>query len=65
MPQPRASLSTKVHVACDALGDPLGFILTAANVSDFDQASPSCAVTSDPTSIPSWPKDTTATPSVH
>ena len=40
MPQPRASLSTKVHVACDALGYPLGFILTAANLSDFDQAQP-------------------------
>jgi transposase len=27
-------------LACDALGYPLGFILTEANVSDFDQAKP-------------------------
>jgi len=40
MGRSRSSLSTKVHVACDALGYPLGFILTAANVSDFDQAKP-------------------------
>lgn len=40
MGRSRSSLSTKVHVACDALGNPLGFILTAANVSDFDQAKP-------------------------
>ena len=36
----RAGLSTKIHLACDALGYPLGFILTGANVSDFDQARP-------------------------
>ena len=36
----RASLSTKIHLACDALGYPLGFILTGANVSDFDQCQP-------------------------
>lgn len=36
----RASLSTKIHLACDALGYPLGFILTGANVSDFDQCLP-------------------------
>jgi transposase len=29
-----------IHLACDALGYPLGFILTGANVSDFDQAKP-------------------------
>lgn len=40
MARSRASLSTKVHLACDALGYPLGFILTGANVSDFDQARP-------------------------
>lgn len=40
MGRSKASLSTKVHLACDALGDPLGFILTGANVSDFDQAKP-------------------------
>lgn len=40
MGRSRASLSTKIHLACDALGYPLGFILTAANVSDFDQAKP-------------------------
>ena len=40
MGRSHSSLSTKVHVACDALGYPLGFILTAANVSDFDQAKP-------------------------
>jgi len=32
----RSSLSTKIHMAADALGYPLGFILTGANVSDFD-----------------------------
>jgi len=36
----KASLSTKVHMACDALGYPLSFILTGANTSDFDQAKP-------------------------
>lgn len=40
MGRSRASLSTKIHLACDALGYPLGFILTGANVSDFDQAKP-------------------------
>ena len=40
MGRSRASLSTKIHLACDALGYPLGFILTAANVSDFDQGPP-------------------------
>ena len=40
MGRSKASLSTKVHLACDALGYPLGFILTGANVSDFDQAKP-------------------------
>lgn len=40
MARSRASLSTKIHLACEALGYPLGFILTGANVSDFDQASP-------------------------
>jgi len=36
----RSILSTKIHMAADALGYPLGFILTGANVSDFDQAKP-------------------------
>lgn len=36
----RASLSTKIHLACDSLGCPLGFILTGANVADCDQAKP-------------------------
>lgn len=40
MGRSRSSLSTKIHLACDALGYPLGFILTGANVSDFDQAAP-------------------------
>ena len=40
MGRSRSSLSTKVHLACDALGYPLGMILTGANVSDFDQAKP-------------------------
>ena len=40
MGRSKASLSTKVHLACDALGYPLGFILTGANVSDYDQAKP-------------------------
>jgi transposase len=40
MARSRASLSTKAHFACDALGYPLGFILTGANVPDCDQAKP-------------------------
>lgn len=40
MGRSKASLSTKIHMACDALGYPLGFIITGANVSDFDQARP-------------------------
>lgn len=40
MGRSRSSLSTKIHLACDALGYPLGFILTGANVADFDQAKP-------------------------
>lgn len=40
MGRSRASLSTKIHMACDGLGYPLGFILTGANVSDFDQCKP-------------------------
>ena len=40
MARSRSSLSTKIHMASDALGYPLGFILTGANVSDFDQAKP-------------------------
>jgi transposase len=40
MARSRSSLSTKIHLAGDALGYPLGFILTGANVSDFDQAKP-------------------------
>jgi transposase len=40
MARSRASLSIKAHFACDALGYPLGFILTGANVPDCDQAKP-------------------------
>lgn len=40
MARSRSSPSTKIHLAGDALGYPLGFILTGANVSDFDQAKP-------------------------
>lgn len=40
MARSRSSLSSKIHMACDALGYPLGFIITGANVSDFDQAKP-------------------------
>lgn len=40
MGRSRASLSTKLHLACDALGYPLGFVLTGANVPDIDQAKP-------------------------
>ena len=40
MARSRSSISTKIHRACDALGYPLGFILTGANVTDFDQAKP-------------------------
>ena len=40
MGRSRASLSTKIHLACDALGYPKGFLLTAANVSDYDQCKP-------------------------
>jgi len=40
MGRSKASLSTKIHLASDALGYPLGFILTGANVSDFDQCRP-------------------------
>jgi transposase len=40
MGRSKASLSTKMHVASDALGYPVGFIITGANVSDFDQAKP-------------------------
>lgn len=40
MARSRSSLSTKIHLACDALGYPLGFIITGANVSNFDQAKP-------------------------
>ena len=47
----RASLSTKIHMACDALGYPLGFILTGANVSDFDQAKPLLKAHMQPTAF--------------
>jgi transposase len=40
MGRSKASLSTKIHMACDALGYPLGFLLTGANVSDYDQCKP-------------------------
>jgi len=40
MGRSRSSLSAKIHLACDAIGYPLDFILTGGNVSDFDQAKP-------------------------
>lgn len=40
MGRSRASLSTKIHLATDALGCPLGFILTSAQVADYHQAKP-------------------------
>jgi Transposase DDE domain len=40
MGRSKASLPIKIHLACDALGHPLGFILTGANVSDFDSCQP-------------------------
>jgi transposase len=40
MGRSKASLSTKIHLACDALGCPLSFILTGANVPDIDQCKP-------------------------
>ncbi|GAA5064901.1 hypothetical protein GCM10023336_45410 [Streptomyces similanensis] len=30
----RGGLTTKIHLACDALGRPLGFVLTSGNVND-------------------------------
>lgn len=35
MGRSKASLSSKIHLACDALGYPLGLIITGANVPDF------------------------------
>ena len=40
MGRSRASLSTKIHLACDALGYPVGFVLTGADVADYHQAKP-------------------------
>lgn len=40
MDRSRAGLSTKLHFASDALGSPLGFIVTAAPVADYHQAKP-------------------------
>jgi len=40
MARSKASLSSKIHLASDALGYPLGFIITAANVNDYDQCKP-------------------------
>jgi transposase len=40
MGRSKASLSTKIHLASDALGYPVGFILTGANVHDFHQCRP-------------------------
>lgn len=40
MGRSRAGLSTKIHLACDALGYPVGFILTGAEVADYHQAPP-------------------------
>ena len=34
---------TKIHAVCDALGNPLDFIITAGQVSDDTQAAP-CSV---------------------
>lgn len=36
----RGGLSTKIHVACDSHGNPLRFILTPGQASDFHQAVP-------------------------
>lgn len=38
MGRSRGGLSTKIHMACDALGYPLGFILTGAERHDCTQA---------------------------
>ena len=64
MGRSRSSLSTKIHLACDALGYPLGFILTAANVADCDQAQPLLRRHRRTGPTRSWTRDTTATPSV-
>lgn len=40
MGRSKASLSTKIHLTCNALGYPVGFVRTSANVSDCDQAKP-------------------------
>lgn len=40
MGRSKGGLSSKVHMACDALGYPLGFIVTAANVNDSTQCKP-------------------------
>jgi len=37
MGRSKGGLSTKVHMACDALGYPLSFVVTAANVNDSTQ----------------------------
>ena len=34
----RGGLSTKIHAAVDALGNPVGFILTQGQSSEYDQA---------------------------
>ncbi len=56
MGRSRSSLSTKIHLACDALGYPLGFILTGANVSDFDQATPLLRAHLRPSPFAFWDK---------
>src|SRR5690606_16196243 len=40
MGRSRAGLSTKLHFAGDALGYPLGFVVTAAPIADYHQAKP-------------------------
>jgi len=50
----RSSLSTKIHMAANALGYPLGFILTGANVSDFDQAIPLIGKHLKPDALPPY-----------
>ena len=40
MGRTKGGLSTKIHMACDALGYPLGFHLSAANESDYGNCKP-------------------------
>lgn len=38
MGRSKGGLFTRIHIACDALGYPLGFHLRAANESDYDNS---------------------------